>query len=71
MILTEETTLKSHIYNNNNNIKIGGSHIFVKSWFDKGIKYINDVVNENGEFYQQNEFTMKTRIQTHFNNITD
>ena len=37
MILTEETTLKSPIYNNNN-IKIGGSHIFFKSWFDKGIK---------------------------------
>ena len=30
------------------------------------IKYINDLVNENGEFYQQNEFTMKTGIQTHF-----
>ena len=65
MILTEETTLKSPIYYNNN-IKIGGSHVFFKSWFDKGIKYINDLVNENGEFYQQNEFTMKTGIQTHF-----
>lgn len=47
MVLTEESVLKSPIYHNGN-IKIGGSHIFFESWFDKGIKYINDLVNENG-----------------------
>ena len=60
---TEEDILKSPIYNNNN-IKIGGLDIYYRSWFNKGIKYVNDLVNENGDFYRQNEFTMKTGIQT-------
>ena len=63
MTFTEEDILKSPIYYNNN-IKIGGLGIYYRSWFNKGIKYINDLVNENGDFYQQNEFT--TGIQTNF-----
>ena len=62
---TEEDILKSPIYYNNN-IKIGGLDIYYRSWFNKGIKYVNDLVNENGDFYQQNEFTTKTGIQTNF-----
>ena len=62
---TEDNILKSSIFYNNN-IKIGGSHIFLKSWFDRGIKYINDLIDENGKFYQLNEFKMKTGIQTNF-----
>ena len=62
---TEDNILKSSIFYNNN-IKIGGSHIFLKSWFDRGIKDINDLIDENGKFYQLNEFKMKTGIQTNF-----
>ena len=47
---TEEDILKSPIYYNNN-IKIGGLDIYYRSWFNKGIKYVNDLVNENGDFY--------------------
>ena len=65
MTFTEDDILKSPIYYNNN-IKIGGLDIYYRSWFNKGIKYVNDLVNENGDFYQQNEFTMKTGIQTNF-----
>ena len=62
---TEASILKSPIHYNGN-IKIGGSHVYFKSWFNKGIRYINDLVNENGNFYQQNEFTLITGIHTIF-----
>ena len=37
-------------------IKIGGSHIFYKTWFDKGIRFLNDLIYENGEFYSHEKF---------------
>ena len=32
----------------------------------KSVRYINDLVNENGRLYEQVEFTQKTGIQTNF-----
>ena len=57
-VFTEESILNSPIYYNIY-IKFGGSHVYFKSWFNKGIRYINDLVNKNGEFYQQNESLQK------------
>ena len=64
-LVTEEYVLTSPIYYNKN-IQIGRTHIYYKSWFDNGIKYVNDLINEHGEFYEQTEFMQKTRIQTNF-----
>ena len=50
---TEDSILKSPIHYNGN-MKIGDSHVYFKAWFNKGIRFINDLVNENGNFYQQN-----------------
>lgn len=65
IIITEEEILKSPLYYNSN-IRIGEQHIYLKTWFKKGVRYINDLVNENGIFYEQAEFTEKTGIQTNF-----
>ena len=35
-------------------------------WYNKGIKYINDLINENGKFYTETEFSAKTGIRTNF-----
>ena len=31
----------------NNNIKIGNTHIFIKHWYEKGVRYIKDFINDN------------------------
>ena len=65
MVLSDEDVLKSPLYYNDN-IKIDGTSIFFKVWFNKGIKYINDLIDENGEFYTQADFSIKTGIKTNF-----
>ena len=65
MAFTEADILKSPLYYNDH-IKIDGSYIFFESWFNKGIKYINDLIDENGEFYRQDNFTRKTGVKTNF-----
>ena len=39
---------------------------FFQPWFNKGIKYINDLIDKNREFYRQGDFTMKTGVKTNF-----
>ena len=46
-LVTEEYILTSPIYYNEK-IQIGGTHIYYKSWFENGIKYVNDLINEHG-----------------------
>ena len=48
--LDEEDILKTPIFHNQC-IKIGGKVIFNNIWFKKGIRFINDLVKENGEFF--------------------
>ena len=40
----------------NNKIKVGGIPIWIKPWYDKGITFINEFFDENGNFYLQTEF---------------
>ena len=61
MILDVENVLKSPLFHNEN-IKIDGTSIFFKPWFNKGVKYVNDLVDDNGDFYTQADFNMKTGI---------
>ena len=63
--LNESDILKSPIFYNNS-IKIGGTHIFYREWFNKGIMYVNDLINEKGDFYTETEFSYKTGIRTNF-----
>ena len=64
-VVSEADILKSPIFYNDN-IKIGGTCIFYRMWYNKGIKYINDLINENGKFYTETEFSSKTGIKTNF-----
>ena len=63
--INERSVLKTPIfYNENTCIKIGNSYIFYSAWFKKGVRFINDLVKDNGEFFTQGEFTDNTGIQT-------
>ena len=64
-LATVEYVLTSPIYYNKN-IQIGGTHIYYKSWFENGIKYVNDLINDHGEFYDQTEFIQKNRHSNKF-----
>ena len=55
--INERSVLKTPIFYNEN-IKIGNSYIFYSAWFKKGVRFINDLVKDKGEF------TDNTRIQT-------
>ena len=48
----------------NENIKIYDplSYIYYSSWFQIGIRYINDLIKDNGEFYAYEEFKDITGI---------
>ena len=48
----------------NENINIGGSHIFYNTWYKKGIRFLNDLINERSEFYTHDEFKERTGINS-------
>ena len=50
----EEQILKSPLFYNRN-IKIDRKYVFYKPWYDKGIRFVNDLVNQNGSFYSYQE----------------
>ena len=62
-VINEDQVLKCPLFYNNN-IKVGGTHIYYTNWYKKGIKYINDLIKEDGEFYTLEEFIETTGIQT-------
>ena len=51
---TEESILKSPLHYNRN-IKVNNTHIFYRNWYDKGLKFVNDLIKENGKFYTLEE----------------
>ena len=52
--ICEEQILKSPLFYNRN-IKIDRKYVFYKTWYDKGIRFVNDLVNQNGRFYSYQE----------------
>ena len=50
--ICEEQILKSPLFYNRN-IKIDG--LFYKTWYDKGTRFVNDLVNHDGSFYSYQE----------------
>ena len=54
---TEEFALSIPIFFNHN-ILIGGKPVFFSQWYMKGLfdfYYINDIINDSGEFYSEQE----------------
>ena len=50
----------------NEDILIGNKPFFLKTWYNKGVRYINDFINENGKFYSEHEFTTLYSINSNF-----
>ena len=43
----------------NNNIKINNSNVFYKTWYDKGITFIYDLLNQYGAWLSYQDFSEK------------
>ena len=50
----------------NENLLIGGKSFFYKSWQDKGIFYIRDFMDSNGNFLNLHAFSQSTTINSNF-----
>ena len=50
----------------NNKLKFNHTCFFYKDWYRKGVRIVNDLVKENGEFYSFEEFERKYNINTNF-----
>ena len=50
----------------NKNLKINDKPVFYKIWYDKGVKFIKDLINKNGELLSYEQFIDKYQIQTNF-----
>ena len=50
----------------NSDIKIDGKDIFYRSWFEKGILTIRDMLNENGNIYTYEKFITNYNINVPF-----
>ena len=50
----------------NDDIKIDGTPYILNEWYSKGIHRINDLLNENGAFYNLQQFTEKYNIRVNF-----
>ena len=58
--VTEEYVLASQIYYKKI-YRLADLTCTRKYWFDKGIKHVDDLTNEHGEFYDQTEFIPKNK----------
>ena len=60
-----EDILKSPIWYKSK-IKIDNTHIYLKTWHEKGILYINDLINEDGTLFTYEEFINKFHLNANF-----
>ena len=51
---------------NNREIKIEGKSLFWKTWFEKGICLVQDLLNEDGKFLSPQEFQDKFDLESIF-----
>ena len=47
-------------------IKINNSSVYYKQWYDKGVRFVNDLLDNNGSFLSFDEFQTKYNITTNF-----
>ena len=57
---------KKMIIWNNKDIKIDNKTIFYRSWFDKRVKTLQDLLKPNSDFYTYEEFKLRYQLQTDF-----
>merc|ERR1711872_1036237 len=50
----------------NQSICIGKQTLYLKDWHEKGVKYLKDVMREDGRFLSFSEFCRKFDIHTYF-----
>ena len=50
----------------NENILVQKRPIFYQKWYEKGIKFINDIVDENGEFLTLEQMNVNYNFQPNF-----
>ena len=51
---------------NNEFIKVNNSPVYYKKWYDKGVRFINDLLDGNGKFLSYNDFQIKYHIRSNF-----
>ena len=51
---------------NNSLIRIGNKTIFLKDWYEKGVMYIHDILNDAGAWLSFDQFQIKYDIRTKF-----
>ena len=61
MSYTKKTTIW-----NNQDIKIDNKTIFFRTWFDKGVYIVKDLVDQNLDFLTYEEFQLRYQLQTIF-----
>ena len=61
MSYTKKTTIW-----NNQDIKIDNKTIFFRTWFDKGVHTVKDLVDQNLDFLTYEEFQLRYQLQTNF-----
>ena len=59
MSYTKKTTIW-----NNQDIKIDNKTIFFRTWFDKGVHTVKDLVDQNLDFLTYEEFLLRYQLQT-------
>lgn len=57
---------KETIIWNNKDIKIDNKTIFYRTWFDKKVKTLQDLLNPNLDFFTYEEFKLRYQLQTNF-----
>ena len=50
----------------NNLIQVGNRPLFIKNWIDKGINFIDDLINSDGVFYSLENFISTYNCQSNF-----
>ena len=61
----EEAILSSPLFYNHE-IDIGGKPLWIKRWYTNGIRYVNGLLTETGDFYSQAVLERTYKIKTNF-----
>ena len=57
--------VENEIIWNNKFATIAGKSVFYRSWYEAGVKYIKDLITENGNLMTLNAFQHTFGIKTH------
>jgi exonuclease III len=67
---TEKIDILTQSIWHNDNVRVDNKTIMLASWFDKGIVFINDLINSNGEIYSivelKNIYNLNTNYLTYY-----